>query len=216
MPDLAEIEVLGAIYTDKSIAMSGMTYGLLLSAFTFLSQAWRWDVSGMTPTAANKDRINEIVDQAMVELMQNQRVGEIITFLGSTPTNVLLCDGATYAGVDYPELFALIDTAFISGSNFVLPDLRGRSVVGAGAGGSLTTRNIGDVGGAETHALSSNELAIHPHGMNAAVSILTHGGFVPVTDVIFGAGGTTLAAGGGIGHNNMPPFAALNYGVVAR
>lgn len=216
MPDLAEIEILGASYTDKSIAMSGMTYALLLSCFTYLSPHWRWDNAGMTPTAADIDRIDEIVDQAMVELMQNQRVGEVICYLGSAPANVLPCDGTTYAGADYPELFALLDAAFINGSDFTLPDLRGRAIIGSGDGPTTTNRNVGDTGGSETHTLTLAEIPSHFHSMNATITVSTAGSWVPYADVVSGVGGTTNLAGGGGAHENMPPFMALNYGVVAR
>lgn len=216
MPDLAEIELLAADYSDRSIAMSGMTYALLLSSFTWWSQLWRWDNAGQEPTDVNIDRIQEIVDQAMVELMQNQRVGEIICYAGATPTNVLPCDGATYVGADYPELFALIDAAFISGDDFTVPDLRSRGVIGTGQGVSLTQRNIGATGGNEAVALTTNEMPAHVHGLNAVITTSVAGSFIPYLDIVSGIGGTTNSAGNGAAHENMHPFLALNFGIVAR
>lgn len=52
------------------------------------------------------------------------------------PDNYLLCDGRSIIRADYPELFAVIGTTYgtESATTFSLPDMRGRSVVGAGIG----------------------------------------------------------------------------------
>ena len=50
-----------------------------------------------------------------------------------------------------------------SNTTFYVPDLRGRSPVGAGAGTGLTTRALGATGGAETHQLVTGEIPAHNH-----------------------------------------------------
>lgn len=68
------------------------------------------------------------------------------------PVGWLLCDGRTVSRTTYPQLFASIGTAFGGGdgsTTFNLPDLRGRTIIGAGAGPSLTARALGDDGGEE-------------------------------------------------------------------
>lgn len=216
MFDLAEIEALGSGYSERGVVLSGMTYAVLLSCFGLLSPSWKWNNGGQSPTQADRDRIDEIVDGAMVELMQNQRVGEIICYAGSTPQNVLPCDGSSYVGTDYPELFALLDPVFISGPNFATPDLRGRGVIGSGSGSGLTGRSVNDAGGEESHVLTTGEMPSHSHGLNAVFQVTVAGAGVPYLDIVSGLGGTTNAAGGGGSHNNMQPFRALNYGIVAR
>lgn len=139
-------------------------------------------------------------------------VGQIVAgVFNAIPDNMLLCDGAEYDCADYPELCAVIDSAFISGDVFNVPDLRDRAVIG-----SSTNHPQNSTGGAEEHTLTNDELPSHYHPMNATLTILGHGGFTPVLDVISGTGGTTNLFGGGQAHNNMPPFMALRYYLIAR
>ena len=139
-------------------------------------------------------------------------VGQIVAgVFDEIPDNMLLCDGSQYACADYPELCAVIDSALISGANFVVPDLRDRAIIG-----SSVSHPQNSTGGAETHTLSEAELPSHRHNMNATVGIWGHGGFTPVTDVIYGTGGNTLYTGDGAAHNNMPPYMALRYYLIAR
>ena len=64
---------------------------------------------------------------------------------GSTvPTGWALCDGTTSNGQQ-------------------TPDLRGRFIVGSGAGSGLTSRSIGNTGGTETHTLTTGNLPAHNH-----------------------------------------------------
>lgn len=81
------------------------------------------------------------------------------------PIGYLLLDGSTVVGGQtlYPKLWLVIPAAWKSGVNIVLPDARGRTIVGAGAGGGLTNRPIGSVFGEENHVLSVAELAAHAH-----------------------------------------------------
>ena len=75
----------------------------------------------------------------------------------------------------YAVLFGLVSTAYGSGdgsTTFNLPDLRGRVLAGLdNMGGSnaarlssvISSTTLGAVGGEQTHALSSGELAAHTH-----------------------------------------------------
>ncbi len=48
------------------------------------------------------------------------------------PPGFLLCDGSQYLRVDYPQLYDVLDAAFIvDPDNFIVPDLRRRQVIGA-------------------------------------------------------------------------------------
>lgn len=53
---------------------------------------------------------------------------------------------------------------FAAGKRITLPDLRGRALVGAGAGPGLTARALGATFGTETHTLTITELPEHNHG----------------------------------------------------
>lgn len=61
---------------------------------------------------------------------------------------------------------------FAAGKTITLPPLPGRAPIGAGSGSGITTRVNGGSGGAETHALSTAELASHYH--SAAMYDPTH------------------------------------------
>lgn len=139
-------------------------------------------------------------------------IGQIVAgVFNAIPDNMLLCDGTEYNCADYPELCAVLDSALISGDVFSVPDLRDRAVIG-----SSVNHPQNSTGGAETHALSNDEMPSHYHPLAVTLSILTHGGFTPITDVVSGAGGTTNLTGGGQTHNNMQPFMALRYYLIVR
>ena len=57
------------------------------------------------------------------------------------------------------------EAAGYTSDKFFLPDLRGRSLIGAGTGRGLSQRTMGDVGGEETHFLTQSELPSHSHGI---------------------------------------------------
>jgi microcystin-dependent protein len=89
----------------------------------------------------------------------NTPVGTIVMYGGTiAPTGWLLCNGQATTNPS-----ALRD---LIGAN--VPDLMGRTPVGYGAGSGLTARNtIGAKFGAETHALSVNEMPSHDHPFDA-------------------------------------------------
>lgn len=111
--------------------------------------------------------------------------GTVVPFAGAVaPTGWVLCDGASLLdGADplYAELFAVIGTTYGAGigSQFRVPDLRGRVVAGrdsmGGAGiGRLTNSGggnpgingnvLGASGGLDRIALQPGQLASHVHG----------------------------------------------------
>lgn len=102
-------------------------------------------------------------------------VGTILPYGGSAaPAGFLLCDGAAYAraGV-YAQLFTVIGTLYGSttGSDFKVPDMRGRVPVGPdGAAGRLSNNDaLGNVGGIEQFS--------HSHPFN--IPSHTHSGNIP-------------------------------------
>jgi len=160
-------------------------------------------------------------------------IGEIVTFAGSSnpSTNFLPCDGASVLRADYPDLFAVIGTTYgsVDGTHFNVPDLRGRVPVGVGAGPGLSTYTLGTAGGEETHQLTTSELAAHTHTdsghahtyVPAVASVGAAITGVPVPSAVPGVGvtGTGNASisstGGDAAHNNIQPYLALNYYIVA-
>lgn len=100
----------------------------------------------------------------------------------SAPTGWLLCDGSAVSRSTYAALFAAIGTAYGPGNGtttFNVPDMRGRSPVGAGAGtgggasgaagtapsggSGITNVTVGSWKGEELHVLTTGELASHAH-----------------------------------------------------
>lgn len=88
------------------------------------------------------------------------------------PTGWLYCDGGSHSTSTYSNLFAVIGYTYGgSGSSFNVPDLRGRSPAGLdNLGGSSANVNtdaaadsMGGVDGAESHVLTTDELAAHTH-----------------------------------------------------
>lgn len=79
----------------------------------------------------------------------------------------LLADGSEISRVTYANLYAQIGTRYGAGdgsTTFALPDLRGRSPIGAGQGAGLTNRDIASlVVGEERHTQTEAELATHRH-----------------------------------------------------
>jgi len=140
--------------------------------------------------------------------------GMIIIWSGSIsdiPAGWSLCDGGTYNG-------------------YLTPDLRGKFVLSAGQGGSLSdgtqlsTRNVGNDGGKEKVGLETEEMPRHSHRSDHPQYYAAE----PVSgspNSIFGTTGSTTSYGtwgvidvaGGQSdgttkaHENMPPFYVLCY-----
>jgi microcystin-dependent protein len=102
-------------------------------------------------------------------------VGSSIEFAGSAlPTDEanagkwLFENGALLDRNLYPDLFAVIGTAFNSGgetsAQFRLPDSRGRTIVGAGQGAGLTNRTLSAFLGGEEAELFVGNMPSHDHG----------------------------------------------------
>jgi microcystin-dependent protein len=130
----------------------------------------------------------------------------------SIPAGWLDCDGTAISRTVYAALFTVIGTAWGGGdgsATFNLPDLRRRTLVGAGGTGTSTLGNaVGSVGGAETHTLTTAQIPAHTHTAITAGSFTGNG---------FGGGntqgrnGNTGSTGGGGAHNNLQPSAVVRW-----
>lgn len=155
-------------------------------------------------------------------------VGVVLPYVSSVaPNGWLNCEGQELYRGDYPALFAVIGTIYGAGNGtttFNLPDLAGRVVVGQGGGSGLTAREMGDKDGEETHTLTTGEMPSHSHTSNAVGStlgLMTANGSntavttdsSPVEPNLYAApvALSINSAGSGGAHNNMQPFAVLNY-----
>jgi microcystin-dependent protein len=104
--------------------------------------------------------------------------GEVRPNAGVIPSNHWLsCNGSAVSRTAFSSLFAVIGTTFGSGdgiTTFNLPDLRGRSPMGAGAGAGLTPRSVGAQLGEEQHVLTTYEMPTHNHVGGTGGTWLTH------------------------------------------
>lgn len=141
------------------------------------------------------------------------------------PSNIpdagwLLCDGTQYDRVDFPLLSAVLPDdvpAWGEDENvFILPNITGRAVIGAGASPLTPAQgyDVGDYGGNPTHTLTLGQIPSHDHvwldtGAGASGNTLTSNG------TGFSAGNgvasqwETHLAGSGQAHNNMQPYIPL-------
>ncbi len=187
------------------------------------------------PFAIEANRANELTPAASNALVPT---GTVVAFAGTparVPAGWLLCDGRSVTRAMYPALFDAIGTAHGGdGTNFNLPDLRGRTVVGAGQGTGLTMRTLGQNFGAETQTLTVAQMPAHSHnGQTGDVNQFAQsqdahfdysgtGAAVVGIQLLRTAGGsnpfnrhqhsvTTESVGGGMPHNIVQPSSALNF-----
>ncbi|MEM7110796.1 MAG: tail fiber protein [Chloroflexota bacterium] len=156
-------------------------------------------------------------------------VGEIRLFAGTyAPVGWKFCDGAILSVNDYPQLADLLgDTYGGNGTTtFALPDMEGRVPVGVGQGMGLSSRSLGEQGGAEEVQLSTNEIPEHSHKLLATSDAATSGspmGNVPATlsgdtkpyvdatpNIAFSAE-AVATSGRNEPHQNLIPFLGINY-----
>lgn len=146
-------------------------------------------------------------------------VGMIVAYAGvNAPAGWLLCDGASYRKSRYPALAGVLG-ATGTGGEFMVPDLRGRFLMGVS-----DTHPPASSGGEEAHTLTEEEMPAHSHPLVGSGSWQAGAG-IWGSNVGAGAGWTTVSsyqegalgrleaasAGGGRPHNNLPPFYAVGY-----
>lgn len=126
------------------------------------------------------------------------RTGSIVDYAGTdNPPDTLGCDGSEVSRTTYAALFAKIGTTWGVGNGtttFNIPDLRGRTSIGAGQGAGLTNRTLAGTGGEETHTLTTSEMPTHNHdftGTGTAASTGAHTHDLTIKD-------------GGIGSSTIP------------
>jgi microcystin-dependent protein len=157
-----------------------------------------------------------------------QPIGVILPYGGtSAPTGWLLAYGQAVSRTTYAALFAVYSTTYGVGdgsTTFNLPDLRGRVPAGQDdMGGSSANRLtnpgtttggidgdvLGGTGGAETHQLTTAQLAAHTHGyvLTSTGSGIANG----VGQVNNSGSANTTSTGGDVAHNNVQPTIILNY-----
>lgn len=129
----------------------------------------------------------------------------------NAPEGCLLCDGQTYNQEDFPELFSVIDPANKFDTFFWLPDLLGRTVIGVS-----NAHPFNDNAGSETVTLTQQQMPSHSHGYTQAVPTIINGGLEAPASSAVPSGSFTSVVGGSQPHDNMMPYTALYYYIVAK
>ena len=97
-------------------------------------------------------------------------IGTILPFAGTfAPVNWLFCAGQTLNISQNTALFSIIGTQYGGNgtTSFNLPDLRSRTIVGAGQGTGLSPYVPGQFSGVEQTSLTVQQMPQHNHTVNA-------------------------------------------------
>lgn len=143
-----------------------------------------------------------------------------IMSFGYAPRGWALCNGQLLPINQNQALFSLLGTTYGGNgqTNFGLPDLRGNVPIHVGQGFTL-----GQKGGEQAHTLTSSELPLHTHVLQAQPSPGTQlpavGGFLSQATNVYNTAQTLTTlqpatvgnVGGSQAHLNMQPFLVLNF-----
>jgi microcystin-dependent protein len=147
-------------------------------------------------------------------------VGAIIAYGGvKAPPGWMLCNGSFRSIDNYKALYEALGSPTAENRRwsefdvrlaFKVPDLRSRFIVGAGKGPGLSKYALNADGGKEKHKLTIEEMPAHSHGYTTSSGAYNTGnsGNHCMANPVKSQSGTT---GGGLPHNNLPPYYALTY-----
>lgn len=187
--------------------MDSALFPHLGDALTALTNESEWEAVG--------DAVADVVaasKEAVESWYSDMLIGIVGHFVMSAPAGWLEFDGSTFAAADYPELFTKLPSAWISGTDFTLPDLEGVFLSGVGSGGT-----IAEAGGENEHGLVVAEMPSHTHGYTfpvVAPDTISAGSPTPSVATVT-PDTPTSSAGSGDPHENRPAFLALVVAVFA-
>jgi len=160
--------------------------------------------------------------------MSDQFVAEIRIFpFNFPPTGWAFCNGQLMPISQNTALFSLLGTTYGGDgkSTFALPDMQGNAPMQPGQGQGLSLRDLGEMSGVETITLLVSEIPVHTHSFSGSnnlgdnplptnnalarqANINNYSNVAPNVMMAFQA---LPPAGGGLPHNNMQPYLALNF-----
>lgn len=149
-------------------------------------------------------------------------------FAGSfAPSGWALCNGQLLQVVSNVSLFSILGFRFggDGSTTFALPDLRGRVPIGIGAGPGLTPRANAEMGGVESHPLTTAQMPAHSHNIGVTG---VNGQHDDPTNAVLARNAAAIpnfhrtadsnmapdalgSTGGGQPHNNMQPYLTVSY-----
>jgi microcystin-dependent protein len=159
--------------------------------------------------------------------MSEPFIAEIRIFAGNfAPRGWAFCNGQLLPIAQNTALFSLIGTIYGGDgrTTTALPNLQGRAPMGPRSGPGLTTRTLGQHGGATTVTLTEAQMPSHNHPAPTEASAETADSGDPrnrylavTTPRIYRDEGTvvdmapTSTVGGGQAHDNRQPYLGLNF-----
>ena len=160
--------------------------------------------------------------------MSEPFIAEIRIFAGNfAPRGWAFCDGQLLPIAQNTALFSLIGTVYGGDgrSTMGLPNLQGRAPLHAGRGPGLTSRRLGQRGGAETVTLTEAQMPNHNHQMMASPSpgeqpgptgaalarTVGSSAYAPAKNLVPFDQATMPSTGGGQAHDNMQPYLAMYF-----
>ncbi len=176
-------------------------------------------MTNYTPITDGESPAHDAINQRLlsldtaVTLKASGFAGMTMLYGGSSaPAGWLVCDGSAVSRATYAALFAAIGTTWGAGdgsTTFNLPDMRGRTVGGAGTGSGLSARTLAQQVGEENHQLTAAEMASHSHSVTTTASNSGTSGSNLFDDT--GTNPQTGSTGSDTPHNNMQPSLVLNW-----
>jgi microcystin-dependent protein len=150
----------------------------VLQADSTATNGMKWATVGASSLATDAVETAKIKDANVTPAKLSFAVAGVISpYIGaSAPTGWLLCDGSTVTNGQtlHPDLWAVLPASFKSGADIILPNLKGKVIVGLDSSDTAFD-TIGETGGdknstaAHTHSLSAHthQMQNHTHGLSS-------------------------------------------------
>lgn len=166
--------------------------------------------------------------------MADAYIGEIRIFAGNfAPYGWALCNGQLMSISQNTALFSIVGAQYGGDgkTTFALPNLMGSAPMNQGQGPGLTSRQMGEVVGAQTVTLLESQMPFHNHTPIAIQNVGTSGdptnhlwaeavqsGRPPKQPPLYDTNANVQMSpqalgvtGGSQPHNNMQPYLVMNY-----